>query len=51
MNRQRRKFADYFAMGCGALALFGYYVLQIDAVAFGALMTGSAVLIWSIVTG
>lgn len=49
MNQRRRKFADFFAMGCGALALVGWG-LAIDAMVYGAIAAGVSVLIWSMVT-
>lgn len=49
MKWSRRKFADFFALGCGALTLIAYYWLRWDAVATAAMVTGCGVLIWSII--
>lgn len=45
----RHRFADYFAIGCGVVTLIAYYVLRNDAIALGAIVTGAAVMVWSIV--
>ena len=45
----RRRFADYFALGCGLITLLAYYWLRWDALAMAAMVTGAAVLIWSLV--
>ena len=45
----RRRFADYFALGCGVVTLLAYYGLRWDALAMAAIVTGAAVLIWSLV--
>lgn len=47
MRPRRQRFADYFAMGCGAVALVAYYVFRWDAVAVGALIAGAGVFVWA----
>ena len=45
----RRRFSDYFSLGCGVIILLAYYWLRWDALAMAAMVTGAAVLIWSLV--
>ncbi len=42
----RRRFAEYFSLGCGVVTLLAHYWLHWDALALAAMITGAAVLIW-----
>jgi hypothetical protein len=46
VRRDRNKFADYFAMACGAAGLVSW-LLGASAIALGAIVTGVLVLLWA----